>query len=149
MIEESVKRYKIYEYIRDNEKITSEMSNTKKIIVKLMAKNVEIEKFCEKKVKEEWQEVEEAKSGIHFHKAMSKREILVNEISQYIYWLTVIAISKKMTYKDFDVENKINEILDKIDIAKIGEKKKITLEEIIEHDMKDMRKKEYFMEVIG
>ena len=36
ILEESLKRYKIYEYIRDNKDITCEISNTKKLILKLM-----------------------------------------------------------------------------------------------------------------
>ena len=42
MLEESLKKYRIYEYIRDNNNITAEISNSKKLILGLMAKNKEI-----------------------------------------------------------------------------------------------------------
>lgn len=149
MVEESIKRYKIYEYIRDNDRITVEMSNTKRLIVKLMQKDKETEEFCNKKINEEKIEVEEAKRGQHFHEKMTKREILVNEISQYIYWLTIVAVSKNITYEEFDVESKINKILEQIDVTNIGENKDITLEEIIKHDLEEMKKKQYLKEVIN
>ena len=99
-MEESLKRYKLYEYIRDNKKITMQISNTKKLIVKLMQNDKETIEYCNRKMLEEKQEVEEAKIGKHIHKNMTKREILVNEISQYIYWQTIIAISKKFLMKN-------------------------------------------------
>ena len=148
MIEESLRRYKIYEYIRDNDKITVEMSNTKKLIIKLMQNDKETEKYCNRKILEEKNEVKEAMRGQHFHKDMTKREILVNEISQYIYWLTIVGISKKMSYEEFNETEKINEILKQIDISKIGEKEPITVKEIIIHDLEQMKKKEYLKEVI-
>lgn len=149
MLEKSLKRYKIYEYIRDNNEITTEMSNTKKLIVKLMQNDKKTEEYCNKKILEEWQEVEEAKLGKHFHKNMTKRSILVNEISQYIYWLTIVAVSKNVEYEEFNIENKINDILQKIDITKIGETKKIELEEIILHDLEEMKEKNYLKDVIN
>ena len=149
MLKKSIKRYKIYEYIRDNDKITEEMSNTKNLFIKLAKHNKEAEEYCKRKMLEEKQEVEEASVGEHFHANMTKREILVNEISQYIYWQTVIAVSKNVTYEEFNVENKIKEILEQIDISKIGETKEITVEEIIEHDLEDMQGKDYLKEVIN
>ena len=45
----SQKRYKVYEYIRDNKEITEKMSNTKNLISKLIKnnklKNIAIKKF--------------------------------------------------------------------------------------------------------
>jgi len=149
MPEKSMTRYRIYEYIRDNDKITVEMSNTKRLIVKLMQKDKQTEQFCNKKIREERIEVEQAKLGQHFHKEMTKREILVNEISQYIYWLTILAVSKNNTYEEFDEESKINEILEDIDITKIGETKEITLEEIVKRDLEEMKKKQYLKEVVN
>lgn len=149
MIEESITRYRIYEYIRDNEKITVDMSKTKRLIVKLMQKDKKTEEFCNKKIKEEKMEVEEAKLGQHFHRKMTKREILVNEISQYIYWLTIVSVSKNITYEEFDIESKINEILEHIDVTKIGETTEITLEEIVKHDLEEMNKKQYLKEVVN
>ena len=148
MLEESQKRYKIYEYIRDNEKITSQMSNTKKLIVKLMQNDEETTKYCNRKMLEEKNEVQQAMIGEHYHKNMTKREILVNEISQYIYWLTIIAISKKVTYKEFDEESKISEIIKHVDLSKIEETKPITVKEVIIHDLKQMAQKEYLKEVM-
>lgn len=135
----------IYKYIRDNNSITKEMSKTKKIIMELMQQNKSTIEFCNKKIEEEKREIEEAKIGKHFHKNMTKREILVNEISQYIYWLTVVAIADD---KEFDADKQIKEILKDIDISKIGETKPITVEEIIEHDLEAMKSKEYLKEVI-
>lgn len=148
MNELSLKRYKIYEYIRDNEKITGEMSNTKKIIINLEKEDEKTIKFCNRKKAEERKEVEEAKTGNHFHNNMTKREILVNEISQYIYWLTLIAVSKKLSYEKSKIENELIEILKQIDVKNIGETKQITIEEIIEHDLDEMKTKEYLKEVI-
>ena len=148
MINETLKWYKIYEYIRDNNDITEKMSNTKRLLIKLMQDDREIQEFCNKKILEEKQEVEDAKAGIHFHPNMTKREILVNEISQYIYWLTIIAVSQNISYEEFDVENKIKEILSNVDIKIIGETEPITLDEIIIHDLNEMRNKEYLSEVI-
>lgn len=145
---ESFKRYKIYEYIRDNKKITMQISNTKKLIVKLMQNDKETIEYCNRKMLEEKQEVEEAKIGKHIHKNMTKREILINEISQYIYWQTIIAISKKISYEKFDEEGKIKEILSKIDISKIGEEKQITVKEIVIHDLNQMSNKDYLKGVI-
>lgn len=149
MLEKTITRYKIYEYIRDNNKITVEMSNTKNLIVKLMQKDKETEEFCDKKIREEMIEIEQAKLGKHFHKGMTKREILVNEISQYIYWLTIVAVSKHITYEEFNEESKINKILEDIDIKKIGEIKDITLEEVVKHDLEEMKKKQYLKEVVN
>lgn len=143
-----LKRYKIYEYIRDNRNITEEMSNTKKIIISLEKEDEEIIVFCNRKIIEERKEVEEAKTGNHFHANMTKREILVNEISQYIYWLTLIAVSKRLNYEESKIENELIEILKQIDIKNIGETKQITIEEIIKHDLDDMKTKEYLREVV-
>ena len=143
-----LKRYKIYEYIRDNENITEEMSNTKKIIINLEKEDEETIIFCNRKIIEERKEIEEAKTGNHFHTNVTKREILVNEISQYIYWLTLIWVSKKLSYEESKIENKLIEILKQINVKDIGEKKQITIEEIIEHDLDDMKTKEYLREVV-
>ena len=121
MIEESQKRYKIYEYIRDNNEITAKMSNTKSLISKLMQNDKKTEEYCDRKILEEKNEVKEAMEGQHYHKNMTKREILVNEISQYIYWLTIVGISKQMSYEEFNEKEKINEIISQIDINNIGE----------------------------
>ncbi len=79
---------------------------------------------------------------------MTKREILVNEISQYIYWLTIIEISKRLRYKDSKIEKEINKILEKIEIKNIGETDSITIDEIVKHDLEDMKTKRYLKEVI-
>lgn len=143
-----LKRYKIYEYIRDNRNITEEMSNTKKIIISLEKEDEEIIVFCNRKIIEERKEVEEAKTGNHFHANMTKREILVNEISQHIYWLTLIAVSKRLNYEESKIENELIEILKQIDVKNIGETKQITIEEIIKHDLDDMKTKEYLRKVV-
>lgn len=148
MTKKSLKRYRIYEYIRDNCNITENMSNTKRLMIKLMEKDKETEEYCNKKILEEKREVEEAMIGKHFHKNMTKREILVNEISQYIYWLTIIAVSKKVRYEEFNEESKINEILEKVDISKIGETQPITVNEIISHDLESMEQKDYLKGVM-
>ena len=49
------KRYKIYEFIRDNENITEEISNTKRILINLEKENEKTIEFCNKKVIEEVQ----------------------------------------------------------------------------------------------
>lgn len=144
----SLKRYKIYEYIRDNENITEEMSNTKKIIINLENEDENTIEFCNRKKAEESKEVEDAKIGKHFHVNMTKREILVNEISQYIYWITLIAISKKLSYEESKIETELKEILKQVDIRNIGEINEITIEEVVEHDLKDMKTKEYLKEVV-
>lgn len=148
MTKKSLKRYRIYEYIRDSCNITENMSNTKRLMIKLMEKDKETEEYCNKKILEEKREVEEAMIGKHFHKNMTKREILVNEISQYIYWLTIIAVSKKVRYEEFNEESKINEILEKVDISKIGETQPITVNEIISHDLESMEQKDYLKGVM-
>ena len=135
----------IYEYIRDNNSITKEMSDTKRIIQELIKKEQSTIDFCNKKIEEEKQEIEEAKVGKHFHDNMTKRKILVNEISQYIYWKTIVAVSN---YKYFNIEKEIVKILKDIDITKIGEKEPITVEEIIQHEIEKMKEKEYLKEVI-
>lgn len=142
------KRYKIYEFIRDNENITEEISNIKRILINLEKENEKTIEFCNKKVIEEKREIEEAKEGKHFHENMTKREILVNEISQYIYWLTIIEISKRLRYKDSKIEKEINKILEKIEIKNIGETDSITIDEIVKHDLEDMKTKRYLKEVI-
>ncbi len=147
-MKDSEKRYRVYEYMRDNKEITEEMSNTKKIILKLMNNDKQTEEYCNKKILEEKQEIEEAMIGEHYHENMTKREILINEISQYIYWQTLLAVSKKIKYEDFDGENKIEEILKKVDIKKIEETKLITVNEVILHDLEQMKNKEYLKKVI-
>lgn len=143
-----LKRYRVYEFMRDNKKITEEISNTKKIITNLEKQDEKTIEFCNRKLFEEREEVEEAKIGKHFHKNMTKREILVNEISQYIYWLTIIEISKKVRYEDSTIEKKLNTILEQIQIETIGETNPITVEEIVKHDLEDMKTKNYLKEVI-
>lgn len=147
-MKEARKRYQIYEYIRDNDKITTEMSNTKDLIFKLIQRDEKIEQYCKNKVIEEKREIEEAMVGNHFHKNMTKREILINEISQYIYWLTIIAVSRYVKFEEFKEIEKINEILEKVDIAQIQEEKKITAKEIMMHDLKQMKEKMYLKGVI-
>lgn len=144
----SIERYKLYEYLRDNDNITADMSNTKMMIVKLMENDRKMKAFCNKKLKEEKKEYEDAKIGKHFHENMPKREILINEISQYIYWLTIIAIAKNVKYENSNIENTIFQILKEIDITAIGESKPITIDEIIQHDLKQLEKKNYLKEVI-
>ena len=148
ILEESLKRYKTYEYIRDNKDITCEISNTKKLILKLMLNDEETIQYCNKKMLEEKHEVEEAICGKHFHNNMTKREILVNEISQYIYWQTIIAISKNVSVNEFDEEGKIKEILRNVDISKIGEHKEITVKEVILHDLEQINKKDYLSRIL-
>jgi len=148
MLEESRKKYRIYEYIRDSDSITAEMSNTKDIILKLQRKDKKTKKYCKKKMREEKQEVKEAMKGKHFHKDMSKREILVNEIAQYMYWQTLIAVSKNISYQEFKEEEKIRKIVKAIDLRKIGEKEGITVKEILLHDLEEMATKAYLREVI-
>jgi phosphoribosyl-ATP pyrophosphohydrolase len=137
------KLYKIYEYIRDNDEITTKISNTKKIL-----QSLDSLEYCYQKCEEEKKEVYDASVGKHFHKGMTKREILVNEISQYMYWLIIIDVLNKVKYEDTDVFNKINTILELIDISKIEENEKITIEEVIEHDFESMRQKEYIREML-
>ena len=144
----SQKRYKAYEYIRDNKEITEEMSRTKNLISKLIKNDKQAEKYCNKKILEEKKEVEEAMLGNHYHENMTKREILVNEISQYIYWQTLLAVSKKIKYEEFDEEGKIAEILSRIDITKIGETKPITVDEVVIHDLEQMSKKKYLKKAV-
>ena len=148
MSEVSMKRYGVYEYIRDNESITDKVSNTKKLIIKLMEGDSKTKEYCKGKLLEEENEMRSAMRGEHFHKDMTRREILVNEISQYFYWNTIIAISNKVTYKEFDIDRKIQKILSEIDLSKIDEKKPITLEEVIMHDLEEMSKKDYLKEVM-
>lgn len=137
------KIYKIYEYIRDINTITKEISSTKKLIISLSENNNETIKYCIRKSKEEKQEVEEAKAGNHFHEGMTKRQILVNEISQYMYWLIIMDVSRNIKYQDTKVFEKIKEIVNSIDISKIKETQNITIKEIINHDLDSMNQKEY------
>lgn len=145
---QSQKRYKVYEYMRDNNEITAEISNTKKLILRLMKNDKQAEEYCNVKMLEEKKEVEEAILGEHFHQNMTKREILVNEISQYIYWQTLLAISRKVKYEEFDEETKIEDILKQVDITKIGEINLVTVNEVIMHDLDQMSEKEYLKKVI-
>lgn len=142
------KIYNIYESIRDEQNITKEMSNTKKLISDLLENNSETAEYCIRKSKEERKEVEDAKIGKHFHKGMTKREILVNEISQYMYWLIIIDVSKKIKYEDTQVFKKIKKIINSIDISEIEETKNVTLDEVITHDLENMSQKEYLKCII-
>lgn len=142
------KIYNIYESIRDEQNITKEMSNTKKLISDLLENNSETAEYCIRKRKEERKEVEDAKIGKHFHKGMTKREILVNEISQYMYWLIIIDVSKKIKYEDTQVFKKIKKIINSIDISEIEETKNVTLDEVITHDLENMSQKEYLKCII-
>lgn len=137
------KLYKIYEYIRDTNTITKEISLTKKLMLSLLENNCETMEYVIRKSEEEMQEVEDAKIGNHFHEGMTKRQILVNEISQYMYWLIIMDVSKKIKYEDTQVFEEINGIINSIDISKIEESKNVTLEEVIAHDLENMSQKEY------
>ena len=148
MLEESLKKYRIYLYIRDNNNITAEISNSKKLILGLMANNKETIEYCKRKLLEEKQEMEDAIEGKHYHENMTKREILINEISQYIYWQIIIAVSKNISYEVFKEEEKINQILKNVDVKKLGEKENITVKEIILHDLEQMYLKDYLKEVV-
>lgn len=143
------KIYSVYEQIRDNDEITESLSNTKKLILNLLENDNSTIKYCIRKSEEEKQEVEDAKIGKHFHKGMTKREILVNEISQYMYWLIIMDISKHIKYQYTKVFEKIREIINSIDILNIGETEKITIEEIINHDLENMSKKEYLKDSLN
>lgn len=142
------KIYEIYEYIRDTNTVTKEISSSKKLMLSLLENNSETTEYCIRKSKEERKEVEDAKIGKHFHKGMTKRQILVNEISQYMYWLIIIDVSKKIKYEDTQVFKKINEIINSIDISEIKETKNVTLDEVITHDLENMSQKEYLKCVI-
>lgn len=142
------KIYEIYEYIRDTNTVTKEISSTKKLMLSLLENNSETIEYCIRKSKEERKEVEDAKIGKHFHKGMTKREILVNEISQYMYWLIIIDVSKKIKYEDTQVFKKIKRIINSIDISEIEETKNVTLDEVIAHDLDNMIQKEYLKCVI-
>lgn len=142
------KIYNIYESIRDANTVTKEISSTKKLMLSLLENNSEIIEYCIRKSEEEKQEVLDAKIGKHFHKGMTKREILVNEISQYMYWLIIIDVSKKIKYEDTQVFKKIKKIINSIDISEIEETKNVTLDEVIAHDLDNMIQKEYLKCVI-
>ena len=92
--------------------------------------------------------MEDAIEGKHYHENMTKREILINEISQYIYWQIIIAVSKNISYEEFKEEEKINQILKNVDVKKLGEKENITVKEIILHDLEQMYLKDYLKEVV-
>lgn len=140
--------YNLYEYIRDEESISKEISSTKRIMLELASGNEDALEYCKRKRNEELHEVNEAMIGEHFHAGMSKREILVNELSQYMYWQIVLDVSKKVSYEDTKVFQNMKNIIDKIDVSKIGETKNVTLDEVIEHDLENMRKKNYLLEVV-
>lgn len=142
------KLYGIYEYIRDDDEITSNISNTKKIILELLKNDKQTLNYCNKKMNEERLEVEEAKIGNHFHEGMTKREILVNEISQYMYWQIIVDVSKKIKYQDTKAFENIKDVINLIDISKIGENQNITIEEVINHDFENMRQKEYIRKIL-
>lgn len=142
------KIYMIYEYIRDEKCITEKMSSTKRIINELMLANADTLNYCQEKMAEERNEVQEAMLGKHFHENMTKREILVNELSQYMYWQIVLDVSKYINYEDTKVFENIKNIIEKIDISQIEETKRITLNEVIEHDLENMKNKEYLLEVV-
>lgn len=142
------KLYSLYEYIRDEKCITEDMSSTKRIINELMLANVDTLKYCQKKMVEERNEVQEAMVGNHFHENMTKREILVNELSQYMYWQLVLDVSQHVNYEDTKVFENMRSIIEKIDVSQIGENQKVTLNEVIEHDLENMKKKEYLSEVV-
>ena len=114
------KLYKIYEYIRDNAEITAQMSSTKKLL-----QSFDSLEYCEKKREEEKKEVNDASVGNHFHVGMTKREILVNEISQYMYWLIIIDVLKNVKYENTEVFEEIDKIIESIDILKIGDRKSV------------------------
>lgn len=147
-MKEAIQRYRMYEYIRDNPFITPEMSNTKMLLVKLMQDNKVVKEYCNKKMLEEKREVEEAIKGVHFHENMTKREILVNEISQYLYWQTIIAIAKNVSFEEFNEIERIDHILKYIDLEVLSEKEQITAREIIVHDLEQMAKRNYLKEVV-
>lgn len=142
------KLYSLYEYIRDEKCITEDMSSTKRIINELMLANADTLKYCQKKMAEERNEVQEATVGNHFHENMTKREILVNELSQYMYWQIVLDVSQHVNYEDTKVFKNMRSIIEKIDVSQIGESQKVTLGEVIEHDLENMKKKEYLSEVV-
>lgn len=142
------KLYKIYEYIKNAKNITEEISSTKRILLELADGNEDALKYCQKKMSEELQEVKDAMVGEHFHENMTKREILVNELSQYMYWQIVLDVSQNVSYEDTKVFENMRNIIEKIDVSKLGETKKITLDEVVEHDLESMRKKKYLSEVV-
>ncbi len=142
------KLYKIYEYIKNTKSITKEISSTKKFMLELVSGNIETLKYCQNKMNEELCEVKDAMEGKHFHENMSKREILVNELSQYMYWQIVLDVSQNVSYENTKVFENMRNIIEKIDVSKLGETKKITLDEVVEHDLESMRKKKYLSEVV-
>ena len=148
-MQEAQKLYKAYELIRDSKSITCKISSTKKIMMELMQNKKETVAYCNKKMLEEKTEVEEAMQGKHFHEGKTKREILVNEISQYLYWQILVAISKNISYEEFKIEEKIAKILEKVNLEKIGESKEITIKEVVEHDLKQMKQKPYLKEILS
>lgn len=145
---ELIKKYKIYEYIRDSKEVTGKVSNTKYLIEKILQNDKEVIEYCNRKKEEEKQEVEEALLGKHFHKNMTKREILINEISQYLYWQTIIAVCKRISCEDFNEEEKTMQIINKIDFKYLDDNTPITIKEIAEHDLEQMDQKHYLKEVI-
>ena len=73
-MKESEKRYRLYEYIKANDEITENLSNTKKLILKLMKNDKQTEDYCNRKMLEEKGEVEDAIIGKHYHETWLKEQ---------------------------------------------------------------------------
>ena len=144
----SLLRYKIYEYMRDTDQIEESSSNTKRLLNRLKEKDADALAYCRRKEAEELTEVREAKEGRHHHDNKTKREILVNEISQAIYWETLMSVAEYVSYEEFAEEERIAALLADVSLEKIDSKEEITVQEVIEHDLLDMRRKDYLREMI-
>lgn len=92
--------YKMYEHLRDND--FSE-SGSSQLMRKIMQGDYShsISK-CMRKMKEEQEEAREAVRGKHVHEGQTKRETVINEIQQSIYWPTLIAVAQRVTYPQID-----------------------------------------------
>lgn len=132
-------RYQAYEYLRDMES-DELISNTKKILTELKEGNKNTKEYCLRKMNEEWEEVKAAYKGEHFHEGMTSREILVNEMQQYLYWVTLLCVANKDGYSKNNllgvaVEN-INNVLKSA--------QDIVFDDVIKADINQMKEKKYF-----
>jgi hypothetical protein len=89
--------YGAYEYLRD---LPHEVPSATQALLRQLGKGeAEALLFAVKKMLEEQEEVRLVLAGRHTHEGQSRRETLINELQQFLYWPCLIAVGRGVPYE--------------------------------------------------
>jgi hypothetical protein len=91
--------YAAYEYLA-SEACAGRESGTRRMLERLRAGDEEARRRCWLKSQEEQQELEQAREGKHHHPDQTRRETMLNEAQQSLYWVILPAVARGVVFDE-------------------------------------------------